>query len=596
VAKILVADDNSNIQKMVGLALKDQGIDVVAVGNGEAAVRKISDIKPDLVLADVFMPVRNGYEVCKYVKEDPALAHIPVILLVGAFDPLDEQEAQRVGADGVLKKPFVPPDPLISMVKSALIRAGVPVGPAPAAEKAPAIAKRSTSDILSAGIAGMSSKLAALAPEKLPEAFPEPVEEFLTPPAGVKIAAGSEPLAFGSLLDTPEAEEEAAVTAKPMINLSEAREWAEEPDEVAEEDEESPRSGWQPSALEEDLEKAAKPANGTPDWREEAFHGNSPAKNHSSKRWAPSLERPNFAEAAEAQSVAVATITTKPDEGPAPFSGDAWAAAMAAGVEEKLAQAKDLAALVPEAVAPSHASELKPEEIAGTVTAALETSSAAIHPAIEETKAAEPANWAAVPETAWEMEAKKASLLASTWDTPKTFSVDETQEIPAYIAEAPRENSELLAAAPAEVQAGVQADASPEPSPYSAEPVIAPEPVETAEAPIEESPAEPAFEASSEPKSWENAWEAPVVPPAPALIEDLPEETAHLEEHHDLPRTASEEKLETAPAEPTQPDMDEIVARVLGKMSPEVLQKVTREILKPVIEAIVRDEINSKKS
>jgi len=83
VAKILVADDNSNIQKMVGLALKDQGIEVVAVGNGEAAVRKISDIHPDLVLADVFMPVRNGYEVCRYVKEDPTLSHIPVILLVG---------------------------------------------------------------------------------------------------------------------------------------------------------------------------------------------------------------------------------------------------------------------------------------------------------------------------------------------------------------------------------------------------------------------------------------------------------------------------------------------------------------------------------
>src|SRR5256884_8373822 len=136
VVKILVADDNSNIQKMVGLALKDHGIDVVAVGNGEAAVRKISDIRPDLVLADVFMPVRNGYEVCQYVKSDPSLAHIPVILLVGAFDPLDEQEAQRVGADGVLKKPFVPPDPLVSMVKSALARAGVTLG-APAAPTPP---------------------------------------------------------------------------------------------------------------------------------------------------------------------------------------------------------------------------------------------------------------------------------------------------------------------------------------------------------------------------------------------------------------------------------------------------------------------------
>jgi CheY-like chemotaxis protein len=120
VPKILVADDNSNIQKMVSLAFEEHGIDVVAVGNGEAAVRRIPDVNPDLVLADIFMPVRNGYEVCEFVKKDPRFAKVPVILLVGAFDPLDENEARRVGADGVLKKPFVPPDPLIAMVTSAL--------------------------------------------------------------------------------------------------------------------------------------------------------------------------------------------------------------------------------------------------------------------------------------------------------------------------------------------------------------------------------------------------------------------------------------------------------------------------------------------
>src|SRR6201988_4172103 len=167
---------------MVGLALKDQGIDVVAVGNGEAAVRKIADVRPDLVLADVFMPVRNGYEVCEYVKDDPALKHIPVILLVGAFDPLDEQEAQRVRADGVLKKPFVPPDPLISMVKSALARAGVSLAPPsaspPVAEKA-ASPNRTGANILSGAV---SSKLSPMStpppipapPQKLPEAVPEP--------------------------------------------------------------------------------------------------------------------------------------------------------------------------------------------------------------------------------------------------------------------------------------------------------------------------------------------------------------------------------------------------------------------------------------
>jgi CheY-like chemotaxis protein len=120
VPKILVADDNANIQKMVSLALEERGISVVSVGNGEAAVRRIPDLDPDLVLADIFMPVRNGYEVCEFVKKDERFAHVPVILLVGAFDPLDEKEARRVGADGVLKKPFVPPDPLIAMVTSAL--------------------------------------------------------------------------------------------------------------------------------------------------------------------------------------------------------------------------------------------------------------------------------------------------------------------------------------------------------------------------------------------------------------------------------------------------------------------------------------------
>src|ERR1700688_4752265 len=105
---------------MVTLALEERGVDVVAVGNGEAAVRRLPDVNPDLVLADVFMPVRNGYEVCEFIKKDTRYAHIPVILLVGAFDPLDEKDARRVGADGVLKKPFVPPDPLIAMVMSAL--------------------------------------------------------------------------------------------------------------------------------------------------------------------------------------------------------------------------------------------------------------------------------------------------------------------------------------------------------------------------------------------------------------------------------------------------------------------------------------------
>ena len=103
---ILLADDSITIQKIVNLTFSGEGIDVVTVGNGEAAVKKIHELRPALVLADIFMPGKNGYEVCDYIKTDPTLSATPVILLVGAFEPFDSTEAARVKADGHLTKPF----------------------------------------------------------------------------------------------------------------------------------------------------------------------------------------------------------------------------------------------------------------------------------------------------------------------------------------------------------------------------------------------------------------------------------------------------------------------------------------------------------
>jgi CheY-like chemotaxis protein len=103
---ILLADDSITIQKIVNLTFSGEGIDVVTVGNGDAAIKKVYDIHPDLVLADIFMPGKNGYEVCEYIKGQPEVQHTPVILLVGAFEPFDSNEAARVKADGHLTKPF----------------------------------------------------------------------------------------------------------------------------------------------------------------------------------------------------------------------------------------------------------------------------------------------------------------------------------------------------------------------------------------------------------------------------------------------------------------------------------------------------------
>jgi CheY-like chemotaxis protein len=193
VAKILVADDNSNVQKTMALALADLGVEVVSVNNGEAAVRKLADVSPDLVLADIFMPVRNGYEVCEYIKKDSRFAHIPVILLVGAFDPLDEREAQRVGADGILKKPFVPPDPLITMVKTLLDRS--------MSERLVGVAASKAPKAVQVKVAGKSAPEVQAAPPPMPE---EPAQEEFPAPAGpVTFAEGDRPVAFGQLLDTP---------------------------------------------------------------------------------------------------------------------------------------------------------------------------------------------------------------------------------------------------------------------------------------------------------------------------------------------------------------------------------------------------------
>ncbi|HEX3280297.1 MAG TPA: response regulator, partial [Pyrinomonadaceae bacterium] len=104
--KLLLADDSITIQKVVDLTFVDEGVTVLTVNNGREAIDKLSDFAPDIVLADVFMPQLSGYEVCEYIKQNEQLKHIPVMLLVGSFEPFDEAEARRVGANDTLTKPF----------------------------------------------------------------------------------------------------------------------------------------------------------------------------------------------------------------------------------------------------------------------------------------------------------------------------------------------------------------------------------------------------------------------------------------------------------------------------------------------------------
>ena len=613
-AKILVADDNSNIQKMVGLALKDQGIDVVAVGNGEAAVRKISDVHPDLVLADVFMPVRNGYEVCQYVKGDSALAHIPVILLVGAFDPLDEQEAQRVGADGVLKKPFVPPDPLISMVKSALTRAGVSLGgaPVPVVKEEPPL--RAVDMLTPRTQVNPPSSIAMPALEDFPVADAEPVaDEVPARPEPVRIDSASQPLAFGNLLETPTTEQEqeddlAYATTTPRPELE--RDWKSGRDEEEETEEEAvpdSASSWRPDSGGQEAETDAEIANRIRDWRETAFGDAPPHTASRSGGWTPQKEISAFEEAAETEQVVSAAVKEAPVEErrlepvgfvapktepaeektpeavtfptahvempsvPVPSwmqpSAAAESPAMPAPVASTHVPASPFgsdawaAALRPGGVAPESAQETSVSSYATEPLEAESSSSAGANKAVVKmpaaaTESAKPAadSWYSAVSSPWDADVQKASQLAASWDAPAEKKAAEPVQ-PVQLAQV--EQAEPVAA---------------KQDPFAT--------VDTLPASL-----------SEDVRAQVEGAELPA-----GTVEAIREETQQVTDTVVLQQpVVSAPVAAPEPAKPGVPSMEELVAKVLSQMSPEVLQAVTREILKPVVEAMVRDELNGKK-
>lgn len=123
--RLLLADDSVTIQRVIELTFADEDIAVTAVGDGQEAVRRIVADPPDIVLADVGMPRRDGYEIAAFVKNDPEFARIPVLLLTGAFEPVDDARARAVRCDGILAKPF-DPQVLVARVRELLSRPAAP--------------------------------------------------------------------------------------------------------------------------------------------------------------------------------------------------------------------------------------------------------------------------------------------------------------------------------------------------------------------------------------------------------------------------------------------------------------------------------------
>ena len=557
-AKILVADDNSNVQKTVALALAELGVEVVAVNNGDAAVRRLADVSPDLVLADIFMPVRNGYEVCEFIKKDSRFSHVPVVLLVGAFDPLDEPEAQRVGADGILKKPFVPPDPLIAMVKTLLDRT---------------IGDRLVTVAISKPAVSAQNKAGGVAtavehPPTAETSQESPAQEFRPPTQRLTFGDAEPPLAFQQLLETPAEEPAVAGTGaiEPVDNeqvLTSSRDsslgdpifWrTEEPE---------------PNAEEED-------SDGEGEISSEA----------SSRSW-------NLGE--EALSRRSETEATESEE---PFElvredPDAEASQTSTIVESSPLMAQDAASQASLTVEAS-----KPPDLAANP---IEWMASVPPPPVQET-----------PETASEW----SEPITEAPDQRDQSQEDNLELLPeADVPESPapvvppisvstRAPEPPLALPPANLPVQPPATiASQVPDPHKTQPSLKP-PDQSTEDTARSIPKQEWADlaAGLQPKTIEYLAEkakaalpavAPVpatpalnIPPAPVSAAQKPAEA----ETNTQPEPANSATTDT----PDPALVEAVVQRVLEKMRPQVVDIITKEFLRPVVQALVNREIQKR--
>jgi DNA-binding response OmpR family regulator len=117
--KILIADDNENIRDALTYLLEDEGFELVLAVDGTDTIRKVRDLRPDILFLDIMMPEINGYDVCRTIKNDPALKGTYVIMLTAKGQVAEQERGREVGADEYVVKPFSPME-ILAKVKHIL--------------------------------------------------------------------------------------------------------------------------------------------------------------------------------------------------------------------------------------------------------------------------------------------------------------------------------------------------------------------------------------------------------------------------------------------------------------------------------------------
>lgn len=119
---VLIVDDSPTVRELLSEQLKRSGFIVVEAVDGEEAIEKIKENTPDLVVTDIVMPRKNGYELCRWIKNDPQIKHIPVVMCTSKSEEFDVYWGMKQGADAYITKPYHPPD-LLDAVKKLLSQA-----------------------------------------------------------------------------------------------------------------------------------------------------------------------------------------------------------------------------------------------------------------------------------------------------------------------------------------------------------------------------------------------------------------------------------------------------------------------------------------
>jgi twitching motility two-component system response regulator PilH len=117
--KVLVVDDSAMVLEMVSAHLKQNGIEVLEAHDGSEAVEQLKTVTPDLVVTDVVMPKMNGYELCRWIKNNASTKDVPVIMCTTKSEEFDKYWGMKQGADAYLTKPYHPPE-LIKTIKQLL--------------------------------------------------------------------------------------------------------------------------------------------------------------------------------------------------------------------------------------------------------------------------------------------------------------------------------------------------------------------------------------------------------------------------------------------------------------------------------------------